>query len=200
MNILFFSSDLNTIDEWNKRDSTQTIVCHDLNNVTQALKNDPSSIIIADYDTKASDINNWISSNTLPKNLIVLERVPEIATGKMLIYQGIKAYGNSKMLKIHYKQMIKAVKNNTLWTYPELTAALAQKDKKEILHKDSVELIKNKLSKKETEVVYLILDGRTNSAIANEMKITTRTVKAHISSIFNKLHVNDRLSLVLLLK
>jgi DNA-binding NarL/FixJ family response regulator len=32
------------------------------------------------------------------------------------------------------------------------------------------------------------------------MDITTRTVKAHISAIFSKLHINDRVSLVLLLK
>jgi len=62
------------------------------------------------------------------------------------------------------------------------------------------ELIENRLSQKEQEVVYLILEGFVNDAIASRLEITTRTVKAHVSAIFSKLHINDRVSLVLLLK
>ncbi len=200
MQIILFSSDMQTIDEWVQKESSSAFVCYEKEELEKELLQNSQSIIIADYDTKANEINSWISSNTLPLNVIVLERVPEVVTGKMLIYRGIKAYGNSRMLKVHYEQMIQAVSNEQIWTYPELTAKLAKKEQKELLNQDSLSLINNKLSLKETEVVYSILEGLTNDAIANKMGITTRTVKAHISSIFNKLHVSDRLSLALLLK
>ena len=118
----------------------------------------------------------------------------------MLISKGIKAYGNSRMLTHHYTQMINTVANDKIWTYPELTIALTQSQKESSISSDSKELIDNRLTQKEKEVVYLILEGLTNDAIASKLDITPRTVKAHTSSIFSKLHVNDRVSLVLLLK
>jgi len=201
VNTIFFSSNLSTIDEWKMRhDTNSTISCFDIVELNKTLNTINSYILIADYDSISSDINAMISSNTLAENIIVLEKVPEILTGRMLISHGIKAYGNARMLKHHYKQMIQTVVNGKVWTYPELTAYLAKRNNHLSLHNDSIKLINNKLSQKESEVIYLILDGLTNDAIANKMGITPRTVKAHIGSIFKKFHVNDRLSLVLLLK
>lgn len=38
----------------------------------------------------------------------------------------------------------------------------------------------------------LISKGYVNKDISNELKITERTVKNHVSSIFRKINVNDR--------
>lgn len=201
MKILLFSSNTDMIDEWKMRHNISNYVyCYDFDSLNNELAQAKSSLIIADYDSVASEINKLISSNTLPDKLIILEKAPEIATGRMLVSHGIKAYGNSRMLTIHYNQMIKTVQDDKIWTYPELTSALVKRTGSSSLHKDAQTLINNKLSDKEHEVVYLILDGLTNDAIGNVLNITTRTVKAHISSIFSKLHVNDRVSLILLLK
>lgn len=201
MNIIFFSSSFNTIDEWKKRHNIELCTsCYDINSLNAQLNSSDSAIIIADYDSVAIDINHWISSSTLPQNLIVLERAPEITTGKMLIYHGVKAYGNSRMLTHHYMQMLQTVENGNIWTYPALTSKLTPTTQKNSLNDDAKKLLENRLSQKEREVVYLILEGLTNDAIASRMDITTRTVKAHVSAIFSKLHINDRVSLVLLLK
>ena len=93
--------------------------------------------------------------------------------------------------------MIETVKEGKIWTYPALTLKLTNIIS---ISSDAKKLLKNRLSQKEEEVVYLILQGLTNNAIASKLSITTRTVKAHISSIFLKLHINDRVSLILLLK
>jgi len=201
MQIIFFSSDADTIDEWIMRHDVELYKSfYDVESLNIELKELDAYILIADYDSVATQINSWISSNTLPQNIIVLERAPEIVTGKMLISHGIKAYGNSRMLTHHYLQMIQTVIDDKIWTYPALTAKLVNTEKKESLNSDALQLIENRLSQKEQEVVYLILEGLVNDAIASRLDITTRTVKAHISSIFSKLHINDRVSLVLLLK
>lgn len=201
MHIVFFSSDTDTIDEWRLRHNLKDCTSHyDINLLENELKGLDSYILIADYDSVATEINSWISSNTLPQNTIVLERAPEITTGKMLISHGVNAYGNSKMLTHHYLQMIQTVENDRVWTYPELTAKLTKMTNKASLNEDAIGLIENRLSQKEQEVVYLILEGLVNDAIASRLEITTRTVKAHVSAIFSKLHINDRVSLILLLK
>jgi two-component system, NarL family, response regulator LiaR len=48
------------------------------------------------------------------------------------------------------------------------------------------------LSKRELEVLKLIVDGRTNPEIAAALYLSPSTVKAHIRSIMNKLAVDDR--------
>lgn len=201
MQIIFFSLDTNIIEEWIQRHNIQnSSTCRDVDSLVDKLNENKNAIFIADYDSVANEINTLISSNKLPKKFIVMERAPELVTGKMLIYNGVKAYGNSRMLSHHYTQMLTTVAQGDIWTYPELTAYLMGKKEKSSLSKDSNELIEKRLSQKEKEVVFLILEGLTNDAISSSLNITTRTVKAHISSIFSKLHVNDRVALILLLK
>ena len=49
-----------------------------------------------------------------------------------------------------------------------------------------------KLSTREQEVLELVATGKTNSAIADRLYITERTVKFHVSSILSKLNVKNR--------
>lgn len=48
------------------------------------------------------------------------------------------------------------------------------------------------LTCREKEVLKLIVSGMSNKEIASRLKITLRTVKAHVSSILMKLNVSDR--------
>jgi DNA-binding NarL/FixJ family response regulator len=56
------------------------------------------------------------------------------------------------------------------------------------------------LSEREVEVANLIRKGENNKGIAQVMNISERTVKAHLSSIFRKFEVDDRLRLAIRLK
>lgn len=53
------------------------------------------------------------------------------------------------------------------------------------------------LTPREREIVNLVAKGDSNKLIARELNITDRTVKSHLSIIFQKLKVNDRLQLAL---
>lgn len=201
MNIVLYSADITMIDEWRKKEPlTGALSCSDADSLLVLLKKEPYSIVIADYDSVASELNAMLSSGAVIEKLIVLEKAPETITGKSLLFHGIKAYGNSRMLTPHLIQMLKTVNDGNIWSYPELTALLAKIKNKKTLSIEAEQLLKNRLSQKEQEIVHFILEGFTNDAIAQALNITPRTVKAHITSIFSKLHVNDRLSLVLLVK
>lgn len=54
------------------------------------------------------------------------------------------------------------------------------------------------LTPREQEIVDLVAKGGSNKIIARELNISDRTVKSHLSIIFKKLNVNDRLQLALL--
>ena len=49
------------------------------------------------------------------------------------------------------------------------------------------------LTKREIEVLKLVIDGKSNLEISDKLNITIHTVKAHISSILDKLCVTDRI-------
>ena len=202
MKVIFFSASMDMIDEWkSKHQLNDSFSCYDIKSLQKVLKGLlKPSIIIADFDSVATDINKLTSSSTLPENTVVLEKTPEIAVGKSLISHGVKAYGNSRISDVNFLQMIKTVSDGKVWTYPELTAALIKNREKSSLNSYANNLIEARLTEKEKETLFLVLTGLTNDAIAQKLEITTRTVKAHVSSIFSKLHVSDRISLVLLLK
>ncbi len=48
------------------------------------------------------------------------------------------------------------------------------------------------LSEREIDVLKLIADGRSNAEIAEQLVISTKTVKRHVSNILSKLHLGDR--------
>jgi len=53
------------------------------------------------------------------------------------------------------------------------------------------------LTQREAEVAVLAANGASNQAIATQCQISERTVKAHLSAVFTKLNITDRLQLAL---
>lgn len=53
------------------------------------------------------------------------------------------------------------------------------------------------LTPREKEIVQLIVGGASNKQVASALDISERTVKGHLSNVFQKLGVTDRLKLVL---
>jgi len=67
--------------------------------------------------------------------------------------------------------------------------------------KEAVQMQKlYKITSRELEIIQFIISGKTNHEIAETLHISERTVKSHITHIFNKLAVDNRVQLILLLK
>jgi DNA-binding NarL/FixJ family response regulator len=58
----------------------------------------------------------------------------------------------------------------------------------------------SQLTKREQQIAQKVLLGQQNKMIADLLYITERTVKAHLSTIFKKLGVRNRLELTLKLQ
>ncbi len=70
----------------------------------------------------------------------------------------------------------------------------ATTDNEESSAQDSVD--ESPLSPRETEVLQLLVDGRTDREIAEALFISPRTAQGHVANIFNKLGVNSRTAAV----
>ena len=102
------------------------------------------------------------------------------------------------------KRAIEVVQSGELWIRRALVnhmrhdLVIATRDKKRIAQEVNNLLIN--LTKREYEIAMYIAEGESNKCIARKLTITERTVKAHLSEIFRKLHISDRLNLGLLIK
>lgn len=68
-----------------------------------------------------------------------------------------------------------------------------------VLAEQQIDLLAS-ISKRERQVIGLVAEGLSNKAIAKDLNITEKTVKAHLTNIFSKLGLKDRLQLALYAK
>lgn len=133
------------------------------------------------------------------KNLKIalLSDTPSFYEGYNLLmkYSNIKAYANTYMATTHYKQLYGMLKSDNNWFYPEFT----QEFLSYLSGRKDTNLVLEKLTAKESEVAQLVAKSLKNSEIAEKLNIKERTVKQHLSNIFEKLEIKDRVTLALML-
>lgn len=107
------------------------------------------------------------------------------------VYPAIEAGAKSYLLKTssasEIADAIRATHEGNNVMGPEVTTKLLEQEdrsRQKQAHDD--------LTKRELEVLLLVSKGYTNQEIADELFITLKTVKTHVSNILSKLEVNDR--------
>lgn len=138
--------------------------------------------------------------NNIPKTLKVIALVdePKLAHGAYMIKKGFKSYLGKKTNKLIVTQVIQTVIDGNVWLYPELMNYII----KHISINSDVNISSDaleKLSAKEQNVANLVADGMSNKDIALKLNVQLVTIKKHISSIFSKLNIKDRVSLAILI-
>lgn len=70
----------------------------------------------------------------------------------------------------------------------------------ESLSEHSKNLLKNHLaqtlSRREVEVVVLVLEGKTNRDVANTLCVAEKTIKFHLTNIYKKLNISRRSQII----
>ena len=150
-------------------------------------------IVLFDFDNLGEFLDDVLKSK-----VICLSSQLDELKGYKLLKEGIKGYGNSYMTPFNLKGAISVIKSGKLWIYPELMNFIIEHSTMPNLDKKSKKI--ELLSSRELDVAKLVSKGLTNKAIAFKLDITERTVKAHISSAFNRLELKDRVSLGILVK
>lgn len=160
---------------------------------------------IKEFEFKKDDIVLFDFDNlkeflhlTLKSKVICLSSKLDNIQGFKLLKQGVKAYGNNYMTPMNLKEAIKTLINNKIWVNPDLMSFIIQNSTISNLPKHNEKL--EELSIRELDTAKLVSKGLTNKQIAQSLNITERTVKAHISTIFSKLEIKDRVTLGIMIK
>lgn len=119
-----------------------------------------------------------------------------------LLKAGIRGCCHNDIEPKFMKQIVMAVQQGELWIRRSLTSRLidelSKTTSKNKAYRATLGLL-NKLTQREYDIAIRVGNGETNKQIAQSCAITERTVKAHLTEIFHKLGVSDRLNLALLL-
>lgn len=96
-------------------------------------------------------------------------------------------------------QAIKIVAAGGSYLHPKVTRnlvaefrRLSEKEHKGSFHQAEIRRPFHLLTKRECEVLQLLTDGQSNRSIGETLYISEKTVKNHVSSILQKMNVNDR--------
>lgn len=134
--------------------------------------------------------------------VVVLSYSPDDREALRSLDLGARGYVHTLAAPELLKQVALVVTNQGVWVGQELLAkvlggsfkALQQRYQGgEYQHSEYLDL----LTERERGVALAVARGSTNKEVARQLDITERTVKAHLSAIFKKLIVRDRLQLIL---
>ena len=141
----------------------------------------------------------WLKKHYSQK-FVVLSNLPVASEALMAISLGAKAYANTHAGPLTLKQISQVVVDGGIWVGEDLMQILVTavgRSQEKMVPQANLDW-QAKLSQREIEVTQAIAKGASNKVVARQLDISERTVKAHVTAIFEKLGVTDRLKLVLL--
>ena len=137
------------------------------------------------------------------QHFVVMSSIPNFKEAMDALNAGARGYINTHAGPNNLKQVVRVIDDHGIWLGEDLMQMLVGKIAGQGLAKAKPKKKPNldwqvKLSSRELDVVNAVVKGLPNKLIARELDITERTVKAHLTAIFEKLQVPDRVKLVLL--
>lgn len=127
--------------------------------------------------------------------VLVLSNRPSDEQGRQLLAQGACGYAHAQSSAEVISGMLQSLAGGNIWLGRSLLQSLLR-DVNALLPEVESDWA-SALSAREQEVARHASVGDSNAEIAERLAISERTVRAHLSAIFEKLQVQDRLMLTL---
>lgn len=133
--------------------------------------------------------------------VFILSDVPRKEDGLVFLQRGVVGYANTYISGPRLIEAVKTIQADRVWFNQEIINKLVQSfSANRQPEEKEINSILNVLSEREKEIALLVSEGMSNSAIAEELYISERTVKSHLTAIFSKTGAQSRLQLALMLR
>jgi DNA-binding NarL/FixJ family response regulator len=117
--------------------------------------------------------------------VIVLTASESAEDGMTALRLGARALVQKRFAIETLMTAIEAVTEGNVWMPPVLQAAFTRQDPAS--HK--------RLTRRESEIIRCVATGMRNAEVAEHLSLSENTVKTHLTNIFQKLSIRDRLGL-----
>jgi two-component system, NarL family, nitrate/nitrite response regulator NarL len=160
---------------------------------------------------RKADIASITALTKLGAKVVVMTDSESTEQAFTAIAAGASAYIHYLATPLVFRRVAASIESGGLWLGTDLMSTLIQSTAKivaslpvpttAISTLDPARLTSSisGLTDRERAVAEAVAAGKNNKEIAQDLVITERTVKAHLSAAFKKLKVRDRLQLVLML-
>ena len=133
--------------------------------------------------------------------IFLLSDQPNEEEGLTFLKLGIVGYANTYISPERLAEAVRVISSGAVWLGQKVMQRLIldsyARAKEQAVSNSEKKL--ESLTKRELQIANLIAEGQSNLEIASNLKITERTVKAHLSSIYEKTKTGSRLNLALLI-
>jgi DNA-binding NarL/FixJ family response regulator len=117
--------------------------------------------------------------------IIVLTANERVETGLTALRLGARAIVHKRFAIESLMTAIRAVADGLVWMPPAMQAALVGQDSPAT----------KRLTPRESEIVRYVAIGMRNAEVAARLSLSESTVKTHLTNIFQKLGIRDRIEL-----
>lgn len=207
--ILLASASQDDLHRWEQgvRDLFPVFCSTHLESLRSELVRLKPSILLLDHDLPQLNGPNGISAlmKLNPETKVIILSYPISDEAEWALFRtGVRGVCRRDIEAEQLKSVIVAVQQGELWIRRTLSWHLLNElvtitQEKTKIKQAIGELLAN-LTQREYEIATLVGNGETNKQIARRLAITERTVKAHLTEVFRKLDVADRLKLALIVK
>jgi two-component system NarL family response regulator len=178
-----------------------------MDSVKQELVRIKPQILLLDYELPQlngpDDISGLMKLNPEAKMIILTSLISDEIEWS-LFKTGIRGCCRSDVEPDQLKIIVESVQRGELWLRRELSWHLLNElvaiTKEKNKMKQAISDLLANLTRREYEIAALVGNGESNKQIARRLDITESTVKAHLSEVFRKLEIPDRLKLALMVK
>jgi two-component system NarL family response regulator len=204
-NLMIASSCQDRLASWKQGLSgfdSKTLETNNLGTLRDAVTQVKPKVLLLDFDLIGSTgIASLRSICAETKAIVVGSDISEQKEWELL-QAGVRGCCRNDIDPNFLQQVVVAVNDGELWIRRTLTCRLIDElgkiTEKNKAYRASLGLL-NKLTQREYDIAVRVGNGESNKQIAKACAITERTVKAHLTEVFQKLGVTDRLNLALVL-
>jgi two-component system nitrate/nitrite response regulator NarL len=157
--------------------------------------NGSADIVLVDQDDDAPPIRDIRAQYTEARVLVVTARMDHESSAQ-LVRDGAHGIVSKARTGDHLIAAIRKVHAGEMWVDRVVATTLMADLQRPGRRNDADRARIASLTARERDVVNLVGEGLANKAIAERLTISDNTVRHHLTSIFSKLGVTDRLSLV----
>jgi DNA-binding NarL/FixJ family response regulator len=197
MDQLFVTPSGNLRDRWEKA-FPRALVVSTVADIAQASSSARAviwlDISIMNAGTLMTDIREAVAFGW---PVVAMSATPTEAEAFEVLNTGVAGYCHVKAAPEQLREIGLVVEHSGIWMPPELMQRLLKLSMRVVSSEAPVEQELNDLTARELMVAEQIAQGASNREISERLDITERTVKAHLSAIFEKLGVRDRVQLAL---